>query len=206
MTIQTGYAIASKSALKALSSSQRADSYARLVKSVGWYMFDASSGSAADDDLILMPDDNPSFGRWIKIGGSGGGGSGGGGEEESAISGTITCTTGATVSNSGKVFEFSNYGSFLLTIAVASGVTINSGSNKIIVHQWTQEPNIEQFGKIETRLATFGSTGGGFVITVVSGARWITLGAKHPGSPSNDYSFDVPYITRLGNILTIVGF
>lgn len=73
--ISTGYAIASKAAIKALTSSQRTDSYARLVREIpAWYIFLADSTETADDDAVLMPNDTPATGRWIKSSGVGGGG------------------------------------------------------------------------------------------------------------------------------------
>ncbi|WP_414755542.1 hypothetical protein [Anabaena sp. CCY 9910] len=74
MTISTTYTITSINSLKALTPSQRTEGYARLVKAVpAWYIFDSNADTAADNNQILMPDDNPATGRWIRIGGTGGG-------------------------------------------------------------------------------------------------------------------------------------
>lgn len=71
MPISVGYTIANIAAVKALTDSQRTNGYARLVLSAtgakqSWYVFISASTATADNDLILMPDDNPSTGRWFK--------------------------------------------------------------------------------------------------------------------------------------------
>lgn len=71
MTISVGYTIANIAALKALTESQRTNGYARLVLSTTsgkpfWYAFIAASTDTADNDFILIPDDEPTSGRWIK--------------------------------------------------------------------------------------------------------------------------------------------
>ena len=72
MPISVGYAIANIAAIKALTESQRTNGYTRLVLSATgakpfWYVFINASTDTADNDLILMPDDNPGSGRWFKI-------------------------------------------------------------------------------------------------------------------------------------------
>ncbi|MHC5779307.1 hypothetical protein [Nostoc sp.] len=73
MTIQTGYFIADKAAIKTLTSVQRSNGYTRASYSgtdsspdAEWYMFIAASSAGADDDSVLMPNDNPPTGRWHK--------------------------------------------------------------------------------------------------------------------------------------------
>lgn len=72
--VSTGYAIADLSALRAISSDKRADGYARLVVNgnngnSAWYVFQFSNTFDDDGDQIIIPDDNPSSGRFVKIGG-----------------------------------------------------------------------------------------------------------------------------------------
>lgn len=73
MAISAPYTIASVTALTALTSSQRANGYARYVLNTevtgqppSWYVFDAGSSRSEFGNIILIPDDNPSNGRWIK--------------------------------------------------------------------------------------------------------------------------------------------
>ena len=71
MTIQATYAIANLTALTALTSPERVDGYSRLVKSdaegnQNWFTFIAGSSAVANSDTILIPNDNPTTGRWFK--------------------------------------------------------------------------------------------------------------------------------------------
>lgn len=63
------YAVATIDDLKALTAENRADGYTKLARSVAaWYTFVAASTANGDDDLVLMPNDNPSTGRFLKTG------------------------------------------------------------------------------------------------------------------------------------------
>lgn len=78
MVPSTGYAISSITDLKAINAENRADGYSRLVKSSidgkpAWYTFVATSVEPGDDNLIIVPDDNPASGRFLKLGHFGGG-------------------------------------------------------------------------------------------------------------------------------------
>lgn len=71
--ISAGYAIPDIAALKAIGANDRVDGYARLVKKdkdgfPAWYMFDASSTIAADDIIAILPNDNPTAGRYLRVG------------------------------------------------------------------------------------------------------------------------------------------
>lgn len=71
MPPQAGYAIASITDLKAIGPEHRTEGYARLViEKDAWYLFRSDLSNAGDDDLIVVPDDNPVSGRFIKSGGS----------------------------------------------------------------------------------------------------------------------------------------
>lgn len=160
----------------------------------GWYRYRQSATNAESLPRIVASADN--VGRWFQF--NGGSNSGGG----STITGNVICTGGATVSGSGKAFQFTSYNTFLLNIAIGSGVNIASGSASIIVHLWSQEPNVDQDGKIEPRIASLPNTGGSIGITPTSTNKWMTLGVKFADNPS---FYDVPYFTISGNNLTIVG-
>ncbi|MEH1808509.1 hypothetical protein [Nostoc sp.] len=202
MTIQTGYAITSISALKALTSSQRADSYARLVKSVSaWYIFDTSSTATADDDLILMPNDSPSTGRWIKIGGSGGGGS-----NNINFTGSTICTSSCS-SGEGKAFQFTSPQSGLIQIVVSSAIasSIPVASNAIEISLWSQEPNTDMTGR--QFIAELSEAGGSVFIATDDYRPWITVQAKnianyyYPGNPH-----DGVCCIFSGNTVTLLAF
>lgn len=68
---QTGYAIADIAALKAIGSGDRVDGYSRLVKQdinqkPAWYTFISANTEPNDENLVILPDDSPSSGRWLK--------------------------------------------------------------------------------------------------------------------------------------------
>lgn len=193
MTIQTGYAIASIAALKALTSSQRVDSYARLVKSVGWYMFDASSTATSDDDLVLLPDDNPSAGRWIKIGGSGGTGN-------INFTGSIICTSSCGASQ-GKAFHFDSPQSGFIQIVVDSALApyIYTSPDAIQISLWTQEPNTSMYGR--QFIAELPKTGGKVFIATDDYRPWISVQARDPSS-----SHDGVCCNFSGNTVTLLTF
>ncbi|MEH2148617.1 hypothetical protein [Nostoc sp.] len=197
MTIQTGYAIASIAALKALTSSQRADSYARIVKSVAWYIFDASSAATADDDLVLLPNDNPSTGRWIKIGGSGGGGS----DNINFTAGSIICTSSCS-SGAGKAFHFDSPQSGFIEVAVDSAIApyIYVGNRSIQVSLWTQEPNTDMTGR--QFIAELPNTGGSVFIATDDYRPWLTVQAK----TGNTNPQDGVCSTFSGNTVTLIAF
>ncbi|MBN3875245.1 hypothetical protein [Nostoc sp. JL23] len=195
MAIQTGYAIASIAALKALTSSQRADSYARLVKSVGWYMFDASSTATGDDDLVLLPDDNPSTGRWIKIGGSGGGGGG-----NINFTGSIICTSSCGASQ-GKAFHFDSPQSGFIQIVVDPAIAsiIYTVPDAIQISLWTQEPNTAMTGR--QFVAELPKAGGSVFISTDDYRPWISVQARNLSS-----SHDGVCCTFGGNTVTLLTF
>jgi hypothetical protein len=196
MTIQTGYAIASISALKSLSSSQRADSYARLVKSVAWYIFDASSTATADDDLVLMPDDSPSAGRWVKIGGSGGG------SNNINFTGSTICISSCS-SGEGKAFQFASPQSGFIQIVVDSAIasSIPVANNAIQISLWSQEPNTGMYGR--QFVAELPKTGGSVFIATDDYRPWITVQAKNTG---NGNKHDGVCCTFSGNTVTLLAF
>lgn len=197
MAIQTGYAIASIAALKALTSSQRADSYARLVKSVGWYMFDASSTATADDSLVLLPDDNPSTGRWIKIGGSGGGGGG-----NINFTGSIICTSSCGASQ-GKAFRFDSPQSGFIQIVVDSAIAsgIHASSNAIQISLWSEEPNTDMEGR--QFVAEIPETGGSVFIATDDYRPWLTVQARNA---ADSWNHDGVCCTFSGNTVTLLAF
>lgn len=73
--VSAGYAIADIAALKAIGESARVHGYARLVESDGngfpaWYMFNTTSTATPDNNLVVIPNDNPTVGRFLKVGGA----------------------------------------------------------------------------------------------------------------------------------------
>ncbi|MBW4677136.1 MAG: hypothetical protein KME52_24965 [Desmonostoc geniculatum HA4340-LM1] len=196
MTIQTGYAIASISTLKALTDSQRIDGYARLVKSdakglPAWYTFLAASSAAGDDDAVVTPNDNPSTGRWIKSSGAGGG---------ADFGGAIICTSGCTIG--GKAFQFyAPQSSLQLIVQVGFGISITSGIKSIQIHRWNQTPNTGLTGR--QFAAEMPHTGGKAIITIDSTYKWISVFAKNS---NNSGAFDGVCFVVSGNVITLVGF
>jgi hypothetical protein len=200
VTIQTGYAIASIAALKALTSSQRTDSYARLVKSVSaWYIFDSSSTATDDNDLILLPIDNPSAGRWIKIGGGGGGGGGGG---NISFTGSTICTSSCS-SGEGKAFQFTFPRSGFIEIVVDPVISgsIPWASNAIQVSLWSQQPNTGMIGR--QFVAELPKTGGTVFIATDDYRSWISVQARNT---TNNNFYDGVCCTFSGNIVTLLAF
>ncbi|MEH1821528.1 MAG: hypothetical protein V7L31_21015 [Nostoc sp.] len=203
MTIQTGYAIADIATLKALTSSQRVDGYSRLVKSdanglPSWYAFVSASTATADDDLVLLPTDSPSTGRWLKSGGVGGGGA--------SFGGQIICTSGCTTAagGSGKALQFyapqTNLG---LIIQPSFGISIQSGSNAIAIYRWSAEPNTGMTGKEATPTAQLPNAGGKFNLTINSTYKWISIFAKNPAN--SNYLDGVCFVVT-GNVITLLGY
>lgn len=202
MTIQTGYAIANISAIKALTSSQRTDGYSRQVQadSTGlpaWYTFIGASTATSDDDLVLLPNDSPSAGRWLKSGGAGGGAS---------FGGQIICTSGCTTAagGSGKAFQFyapqPNLG---LIIQPSFGISIQNTSNAIAVYRWSTEPNTGMTGRESSPIIQLPSTGGKFNLTINSTYKWISVFAKNPG---NSNYLDGTCFVINGNVITLLGY
>lgn len=74
MTINTGYTIADINALQAITADGRADGYMLVVKNdnnygyAAIYVFLAANTSSSDGDTVVLPNDNPDKGRWIKTG------------------------------------------------------------------------------------------------------------------------------------------
>lgn len=198
MTIQTGYAIADIATLETLTSSQRVDGYSRLVKAdangnPAWYTFISASTATADNDSVVLPNDSPSTGRWIKSSGSSSGGA--------SIGGINLCNSGCAVGT--KAFEFyapqTNLG---LVIEIGFGITITSGSTSIQVHGWSQEPNTNLNGR--EFITAIASTGGKVIIPVIDSThKWLSIFAKNPDN-SNQYD-GVCFIVT-GNVITLIGF
>ncbi len=201
VTIQTGYAIANIATLKTLTSSQRVDGYSRQVQSdanglPSWYTFINASTATGDDDLVLLPSDSPSTGRWLKCGGVGG----------AAFGGLIICTTNCTTSagGSGKAMQFyapqTNLG---LIIQPSFGISIQSGSNAIAVYRWSATPNTGLTGKEASPIAQLPSTGGKFNLTIDSTYKWISIFAKNPAK--SNYLDGVCFVAN-GNVITLLGY
>jgi hypothetical protein len=202
MTIQTGYAIANISAIKALTPSQRTDGYTRQAQSdpsgnPAWYTFLALSTASPDDDLVLISNDNPSTGRWHKNGGAGGGAS---------FGGQIICTSGCTTAagGSGKAFQFyapqTNLG---LIIQPSFSISIQNTSNAIAMYRWSQQPNTGMTGKESSPIAQLPSTGGKFNLTINSTYKWISIFAKNP---ANSNYLDGTCFVINGNVITLLGY
>ncbi|MFK0731420.1 MAG: hypothetical protein ACFKPT_02575 [Gloeotrichia echinulata GP01] len=198
MTIQTGYAIADIATVKALTSSQRIDGYSRLVKSdvngnPSWYTFINDSTATPDDNSVLLPDDSPSVGRWIKSSGSSLG--------TVAFGGINLCNSGCTIGT--KAFQFyAQHTNLELIIEVGFDINIAGDSNSIQVHGWSQEPNTDLIGR--EFIAAIADTGGKVIIPVIDSThKWLSIFAKNPDN-SNNYD-GVCFIVS-GNVITLIGF
>ncbi|MEH1902522.1 MAG: hypothetical protein V7L04_14155 [Nostoc sp.] len=199
MTIQTGYAIANIAALKALTSSQRIDGYSRLVKSdaksnPAWYTFISTSTATPDDNLVVLPSDNPSAGRWIKSSGSATGGG-------VAFGGANLCNSGCTIGT--KAFEFyAPQTNLELIIQVGFGISITAGSKSIQIYGWSQQPNTSLNGR--QFIAEIANTGGKIIIpTLDSTHKWLSIFAKNPAKSGQ---FDGVCFTVTGNVITLIGY
>lgn len=195
MTILTGYAIANLTALKALTSSQRTDGYARLVESdttnkSAWYIYFSSSTATADGDLVVLPDD--SLGRWLKTN-----------PPNSDFASTVICTTECTTAanGSGKALEFLAPGNHDLIIVPGFGISITSDSTSIQLHRWSQEPNTELTGRVWA--GAVAHTGGKLSVTIDSTYKWVSVFAKNP---ANSNLYDGVCFVANGNTLTLLGY
>lgn len=195
MTIQTGYAIANLTALKALTSSQRTDGYSRLVLSdsilkSAWYVYSSSSTATADGDLVVIPDD--STGRWLKTN-----------PPNSDFASTVICTSGCTTAanGSGKALQFLAPGTYDLIIAPGFGISITSGSTSIELHKWSQAPNTGLTGRVW--VGAVAHTGGKLSVTIDSTYQFISIFAKNP---ANSNRYDGTCFVANGNKLTLLGF
>ncbi len=198
MTIQTGYKIADIPTLQGLTSSQRTDGYARFVESdanarPSWYMFIASSTAAADGDLVVMPSDNPTTGRWCK--------SGAAASSTVEFAGSTACTSGQCAVG-GKVFQFYAPQSNLPLIVVPNfDISIAPESDSIQLHRWNQQPNTNLNGR--EFVSAIANTGGSCTVTINSTYRWISFFAKNP---ANNGYYDGVCFTVNGNVCTLLGF
>lgn len=202
MTIQTGYAIADIPTLKTLSSTQRTDGYSRQVKAdvsgiPAWYTFLNASTATGDNDLVLLPNDNPTTGRWLKCGGAGGG---------AAFGGIMICTSGCTVAagGSGKAFQFyapqANLG---LIIQPGFNINIQSGSSAIAIYRWSAAPNTTLSGKESLPIISLPNTGGKFNLLINSTYQWISVFAKNPAK--SNLLDGVCFVVN-GNVITLLGY
>ena len=200
VTIQTGYQIADIPTLEALTSSQRTDGYARYVESdsVGnpsWYMFKASSTATADGNLVVIPNDNPSTGRWIKTGGSSA-------SNFSEFGGGNLCTSGQCAIG-GKAFQFyAPQTNLPLLIIPSFDIAIATGTDSIQLHRWSQQPNTALTGR--TFAGAIANTGGTINVTIDSTYRWISFFARNPSNGNN--AFDGVCFTMNGNVVTLLGY
>lgn len=198
MTIQTGYSIADIAALKALTSSQRIDGYSRLVKAdasgnPAWYTFIAASTATPDDDTVVLPDDSPGTGRWIKSSGSSSGGA--------AFGGTNLCNSGCDIGT--KAFEFyAPHTNLELVIEIGFDISITTGSTSIQIHGWSQEPNTSLTGR--QFIVAIAHTGAKITIPVLDSThRWLSIFAKNPAKSGQ---YDGVCFTVSGNVITLIGF
>ncbi|MFB2769834.1 hypothetical protein ACE1AT_11175 [Pelatocladus sp. BLCC-F211] len=196
MTIKTGYAIADITTLKALTSSQRIDGYARLVKSgadgkPAWYTFIAASAETGDNDTAITPDDSPSTGRWIKSSGAGG---------STSIPGRMICISECSLNDPdiGKAFEFYAPYTGQINIQVGFDIAITPDEIAIELHRWNVEPNTDLNGR--EWVADLPHTGGTATVSIDSDYRWISVFAKNGGS------FDATCFTMDGSIATLLSF
>jgi hypothetical protein len=198
------YFIASKAAIKALTSDKRTDGYSRAVASAtdpDWYMFLSASTANADDDLVLMPDDNPTTGRWHKYAGKRGGTSFGGG---------IICTDNCTIvgGGSGKAFGFYAAITVELIIQPSFDISIQTNNDAIRVYRWSQMPNTARTGQESTPLIQLPGTGGKATVVANSTYRWISVYARNPAKTMRNglNDLDGTCFTVSGNLVTLLGY
>ncbi|MEH2456965.1 hypothetical protein [Nostoc sp.] len=195
-----GYLIDSKTLIKALTPEQRTNGYSRATTigtNAEWYMFISSSTSAADDDLVLIPNDNPTTGRWHKYASNRGGG---------GFGGQIICTTGCTVAagGSGKAFQFyAPHSALELIIEPGFDINIQNVADAIRVYRYSQEPNTSRTGQEATPIATLPKDGGKILVDITSIWRWIVVFTRNPAQGNN---FDCACCSRSGNVLTPLGY
>lgn len=96
--VSTGYVIADLSALRAILPEKRADGFAKLVVNgnngeSAWYVFQDLNTASDNGDQVIIPDDNPSNGRFVKIGGAGSSSGSGGDGSTNGESNYVTLDT-----------------------------------------------------------------------------------------------------------------
>jgi hypothetical protein len=191
----TGYSRVDKETIKAIPPENRSDRYT-LATEPEWYMFIAASTATANDDLVLIPNDNPAAGRWHKYGGNRGG--------KSAIA-TVICTSQcSTVANgAGKALRFLAPQTIELVIQPGFDINITNTANAIAVYRWNQEPNTAKTGMATPPLISLPRTGGKAKFTIDSTWRWLTFFAKNP---SNENFLDCCCVVLHGNTVTLLGY
>lgn len=188
MAINTGYSIASVAALKALTTAQRANNYARLVASeAAWYMFAADSSAVEDSVNIISPADNPTTGRWIRC------------NHDGACSGDIICQNGCSVG--GKAYRFDAPVDMFLKVVPGFDISISPGTKSIQVHRWNTEPNTSLSGR--TFVGEMSERGGAVYLPITNNFRWISIFAKNQGQDDN---FDGVCFRLNGNVATLLSF
>ncbi|MBN3951932.1 MAG: hypothetical protein HWQ38_37900 [Nostoc sp. NMS7] len=203
MTIQTGYAIADIPAIKALTPLQRTNGYSRQVQAdaaglPAWYTCISASTATPDDDLVLLPNDNPTTGRWLKCGGASGGGA--------AFGGIMVCTSGCTVASggSGKALQFyAPQANLELVIEIGFDINIQLVSDAIAIYRWSAAPNTTLSGKESLPIISLPNTGGKFNIIINSTYQWISIFAKNPAK--NNLLDGVCFVVN-GNVITLLGY
>jgi len=195
----TGYYITDKPTIMALTATQRANGYTRAT-SIGtnaeWYMFIAASTALADGDLVLMPNDNPTTGRWHKYAVN----------RVNSLPGFTVCTSACTTAagGSGKAFQFySPQTEIPLVIVPGFDINIQNVANAICVYRWSQMPNMPRTGQEASPVIQLPNTGGSGVVTITSTYRWISVYARNP---ANGNHLDGTCFTVAGNVLTLLGY
>ncbi|MHC5827600.1 MAG: hypothetical protein ACYT04_69895, partial [Nostoc sp.] len=161
-----------------------------------WYTCISASTATPDDDLVLLPNDNPSTGRWLKCGGAGGGGG-------ASFGGIMICTSGCTVAagGSGKALQFyapqANLG---LIIQIGFNINIQVGSSAIAIYRWSAAPNTSLTGKESLPIISLPNTGGKFNLIINSTYKWISVFAKNP---ANSNLLDGVCFVVNGNVITL---
>jgi hypothetical protein len=168
MAPTTGY-FRTKAAIKARSSSNRANGYfvsALSGNQLKFYVFVSASTAKADDESVLMPDDNPATGRWHEYG------------ESYSFMHELICTHDCSV---GKKIIKLHSGSFVPMIVVPSyDINITTGADSIAIRRWTEEPNLDFIGKESSPIATFSNEGGAAIASADAGHRWFTFEVRNP--------------------------
>jgi len=196
------YSILDIDAIKAITPSGRVDGYCRIARGInnGWYMFIASSVSDADNYNVLMPDDNPTEGRWHRTNGL-------------DIPGTLACGENSGECDiGGKAIKF--FAPFHGEIIIRVGFDIAIGDyweqefisgnetvdKSIEIQLWNQEPNYSMNGR--QFAADIPRSGGSAEIQIDNNYRWLSVFACEDGGQARDATC---FIFNK-NIITLIDF
>jgi hypothetical protein len=202
MAPQVGYSILSISAIKAIGAEDRVNGYCRITRGNfnSWYMFVESSTAIPDEINVLLPNDNPTTGRWHKS------------NENPSLPAILVCENQCNLDGSGKALKF--YAPYEGEIIVKPSFDIAIGDyweqelrsgnetrdKSVEVQVWNQEPNFNMDGR--KFVENLPRTGGKVSIKMDSDYRWLSIFACEDGGSSRD---GVCFIINQ-NLITLIDF